>query len=1220
MTIKRARTTHILCLAAFLILAAFQSGSLFAQETRGTIRGTVTDPNGGTVTNATVKVIDPSRGSKVTLTTNSEGLYTANYLFPGTYQIVVEAAGFKKSVRDKVLLQIGAAIQVDVPLEVGGATETVSVTAEVPQLNTENASLGQVVDGQRIAELPLVHGDPYTLIALSPGTAYTGDPRLDRPFEPTHIVGFAVNGVRGNRMDLTIDGVASTATANANEVIASYVPPSDIVQEFKVQTATFDAQFGNTEGSVTSISIKSGTNSLHGSAYLFKEPGNWAANDAFGKARGQARPETFSNRYGGYISGPVRIPYLYNGKDKTFFLFGFEAIRDSRPRFDTSNVWVPTAALAAGDFSAYQCGPPPPLPATQTGCTNIYDPLTRTNVGTPSSSTYVATQFAGNIIPANRINPVAKAVLAYFGNPKSSGLVGNILDSTLAETTKPYNNYTFRIDQNISNNNHMFVRGSYYDRNSLYDRYTDSAYAGTAFVFASRAGVIDDVHTFNSTTFLNVKYGFNRFIRASGAQPDAIGFDLTKLWAGSNYNNLVGDTVRRFPRFNFPSPGTLSNGLTNENRPVSSHDLAAILNKTIGTHSIKGGAELRIYREDDNFASNDQSGQFTFNNTYTRRSTTSSNSLTFDAGPQEFNGLQAFASFLLGYPATANITRRADYSEYSKIYGFFVHDDWKVSRRLTLNLGLRYELETPLVERQNKSVSGFDFSYVQPDQAAARARLTTNPVVGYSTATTPGVNIDPATFNVIGGLLFAGKDTGKNLYNVPHNTFLPRFGAAYRLGDKTVIRGGFGLFAGFLGERRGDVIQPGFTQTTTLGTTTLANGAVIAQSISLFPSLISIKEPVGNAQGKQTSLGSAISFFNQNPKVGKQFRFQIGIQRELPGGFVFEAVYVGNRGYDLEIVRELNALPVKYLNGDALVNGALSAAAAFNNTVLGGTVTNPFFGLANFAGSTIGNGTNLTGNRLQLLRPFPQFPSILGTNNDGKSWYHSGQFGIQKRFTRGNTIQATYTWSKWLQATEYLNQGDEKPTKMIADQDTPHRLSFSGIYALPFGKGQRFATSNSVVDRVVGGWQLQGVYTFQIGFPIAFGSYNIASAAVGGDIFYVGGDIALPKSQRTTAKWFNTAAFSQVAPGAGHLRTLPFRFANVRRDNINNVDLSLLKNIRIKEGMKAQIRLEAINAFNHVYLPAPVTGIGSSFGTIALATANQANYARRIQIGMKFLF
>ncbi len=1187
-----------LCLTALSTLMAA------GQETRGTIRGTVTDPNKQAVPNATVIVTDLSRNSNVTLTTNNDGLYLANYLFPSTYQVVVEAPGFKKTVRSNVLLQIAQNVSVNVELEVGGATETVTVTADVPQLNGEDASLGEVVDGQRITELPLVHGDPYTLIGLANGTAATGNARLDRPFEPTHIVGYAVNGVRGNRMDLTIDGVASTATANANEVIASYVPPPDIVQEFKVQTATFDAQFGNTEGSVTSISIKSGTNQFHGSAYLFLQPGSLAANDAFGKARGQERPDTKSDRFGGYLSGPVRIPWVYNGKDKTFFLFGFEGINDSRPRFDASNVWVPTAALANGDFSAYQC----PAGVT-TGCTNIYDPLTRDNGG--SGTTYTAQQFPGNVIPSNRINPVARVVLGYMGGPKNPGLVGNILDSTLREETKPYTNYTFRVDQNISQKNHLFMRGSWYDRSSLYNRYTDSPYAGVNFVFASRQAVIDNVHTFNSTTFLNVKYGFNRFIRASGAQDDAVGFDLSELWPGSNINNLVGEGIRRFPRFNFPSPGTLGNGLTNENRPVSSHNLAGILNKSIGTHSIKWGAEMRIYREDDNFASNDQSGQFTFNNTYTRRSTTTSGA---NAGPQEFNGLQAFAAFLLGYPSTANITRRADYSEFSKVYGFFMHDDWKITRRLTLNLGLRYEIETPLVERQNKSVSGFDFGYTQPDQAAARNRLTTNPVVGY----VPGTNINPATFNVNGGLMFAGVDTGSGLYNVPKDTILPRLGFAYRLGDKTVIRGGMGLFAGFLGQRRGDVIQPGFTQTTTVPTTNLPNGAQIPYSISEFPNVINIIEPVGNARGRQTSLGGAVSFFNQDPEVSRQLRFQIGFQHQLPYGFLFEAAYVGNRGYNIEIVKDLNALPVQYLNGDALVNGALSPDAVTNNTILGQNVANPFAGLASFAGSSIGNGSNIA--RHRLLRPYPHFTTVLTTNNDGESWYNSGQFGLRRRFAGGHTLNASYTWSKWLQATEYLNAGDATPTKMISDQDTPHKFAVSGILQLPFGRGKRWAANNGVVDRIIGGWQVQGSYTFQVGFPVAFGSYSLTGGTTSGDIIYVGGDIALPSGQRSTAKWFNTAAFSQVSPGIGHLRTIPFRFTDVRRDNVNNVDFSMLKNTEINERMKFQFRVELINAFNSVYLPAPSTALGSSFGTIALATANQSNYARRVQIGFKFLF
>jgi len=314
------------CLSISLVFVQ----SMAAQETRGTIRGTVTDPNKQAVFNATVTVIDPSRGTKVNLTTNGEGFFQATYLIPGIYQVVVEATGFKKAVRENVLLQIAGAVQIDIPLEIGGAQETVTVTADLPQLNTENASLGQVIDQQRINELPTPHGDPYALIGLSNGVAFTGDPRLDRPFEPTHIVGYAINGVRGNRMDLTIDGIASTATANGNEITASYVPPSDVIQEFKVQTATFDSQFGNTEGAVTSILIKSGSNGLHGSAYFNTEPGQLAANDTFGKARGQDRPESYSYRYGGYVSGPI-------WKDKTFYLFGIESIKDARPRFDVTN-------------------------------------------------------------------------------------------------------------------------------------------------------------------------------------------------------------------------------------------------------------------------------------------------------------------------------------------------------------------------------------------------------------------------------------------------------------------------------------------------------------------------------------------------------------------------------------------------------------------------------------------------------------------------------------------------------------------------------------------------------------------------------------------------------------------------------------------------------------------------------------------------------------------
>lgn len=1204
MSSSRFRRIGIAALMACLSIIIL-AGVTQAQETRGTISGTITDPNGQAVPNATVLVIDPSRGTTKTFTTNSEGIYRATFLSPGTYQVVVEAKGFKKSIRDNVVVEIAAAVQVSIPLEIGGAEETVNVTADIPAINTENASLGLVVDSRRLEDLPLIHGDPYKLIGLAPGVTHTGSQRLDRPFEPTHIVGYAIDGTRGNRSDLTIDGAPSTATANANEVIASYVPPSDIVQEFKVQTATFDSQFGNTEGGVTSISIKSGKNSLNGSAYYFAEPGSWAANDAFGKARGNIRPETKSDRYGGYVSGPVVIPWLYNGKNKTFFLFGYEGIRDARPRFDAGEgPWVPTPELAAGNLSAFpQCPLPPAQPTA--GCVTIWDPNTRVaGTGTGAGQNgcpvgqFCAQPFANNIIPDARISPVAKAVLSYWAKPKNPGLTGNIFDSSLTEKTNPYDNYTFRIDQNITDNNHLFVRGSYYDRVSAYNDYTGNAYSGVNFLFKARQGVIDDVHTFNSTTFLNLRFGYNRFIRGQDQEPDAQGFDLTELWgptAGAAYNNLVPEDIRRFPRFDF-SNGPLGNGMSNEFRPVDTQSYNAVLNKIWGSHATKFGGELRIYREDNSFASNDQTGQFIFDNTYTRQATGTANNSTLDRF-----GLQSFAAFLLGLPSTQQIVRRADYSEYSKTWGFFFQDDWKVNRKLTLNLGLRYEVESALMERQDKSVSGFEFDYTQPFDATVRTRLTTTPVTDLS-----GNPINPSGIDLSGGLQFAGVDTGSGLYGTPKNIFLPRFGVAYQINDKTAFRAGFGLFAGFLGERRGDVIQPGYTRTTAFPTTRLngnpndTTSAVIPQPIALFPN-IAVLEPVGNANGRLTGLGGGISFFNQDPRVSKQARWQIGIQREIGWGFVAEAVYVGNYGYDIEIARNINALPNEYL----LTGMPTAAEMQARGNALSFAVTNPFRNIPGFEGT--GHFTNATLARSTFLRPRPQFGDITTSVNDGKSWYHAGQFNVQKRMSNGYTLGVAYTWSKWLQATEYLNAGDAEPTKMISDQDAPHRIAVSGIWELPFGKNKPFLSDGAVLDRFVGGWQFQGVYQFQVGFPVRFTA----------DAFYLGGDISLDGNERTTERWFNTAAFSTIAP-SNHVRTLPFFFADVRRDNINNVDLSLLKNTRITETTRIQFKLDFINAFNEPYAAAPVTALGGNFGRIT--ASNQDNYARRIQWGVKFLF
>src|SRR5215475_7387315 len=384
---------HITWAIVIVFAALLMPMSASSQESRGKISGRVTDPNGAAVPGASVKITDLARSGTTALTTNDDGRFDAPYLLPGSYQVLVEVSGFKKAVLDKVSVAINETSTVSITLDVGTVQETVTVTSDTSQLNVSDPNLGMTIDRKRVDELPSIHGDPYVLINLAPGVSYTGSTRLDRPFEPTHIANFAMGGARGIRSDLLIDGAPSTATANGNEVIASYVPTSDATQEFRVQTATYDAQFGNTEGGVTSIVTKGGTNDFHGSAYYWIEPGGWAANDFFGNSRGQGRPFTFSNRPGGSIGGPVWIPKVYNGKDKTFFFFSFEQINDSRPRFDANNIWAPTTALANGDFSAYA------------NVIKIYDPLTGTFSGCNVTN---RTQFTGNKIPSDRISPVAK--------------------------------------------------------------------------------------------------------------------------------------------------------------------------------------------------------------------------------------------------------------------------------------------------------------------------------------------------------------------------------------------------------------------------------------------------------------------------------------------------------------------------------------------------------------------------------------------------------------------------------------------------------------------------------------------------------------------------------------------------------------------------------------------------------------------------------------------
>jgi len=1168
---------RILASLVFAILVLNSPQTARAQEARGTIKGTVVDGSGAIVPNASVKITNVAMGVSVTVPTNTAGVYQAPFLIPGTYRMEVTNQGFKKYVRDNIVLRINDLLELAVELEIGTVDQSVTVTGDTAVLDTASASLGQVVDARRIAELPIGHGDAYALIGLAGGVSFSRSLRLDRPFEPTHIVGYAMDGTRANRSDVTVDGASSTATANAGEVISSYVPQQDLVQEFKVQTATFDASFGNTEGGVTNLSIKSGTNNFHGTIYYSNFTKGTSANDFYANRTNTPLADFYYHRYGGTVGGPIAIPKVYNGKNKTFFMYGFEGIRESRPR-NNGVFQIPTNKMRTGDFSELLAIGPQ---------FQLYNPFTRR---ADTGGRFRQDPFVGNIIPTSMINPVAKKFIdTYLPGPTSTPTAAdgtnNFVQADLQEPVK-YATNTIRIDHVFNQNHRTFGRASWYDRNSDYNNYYRNIATGTHFQFVSRQAVVDHVWTVTPTMILNFRGSYNRFIRSDDTNPDNWGFDLTSLGFPSSYANLIPEDLQRFPRFEIS--GYQGTGAGADFRPCDTWNFITQATKVAGEHAVKFGVEFRSYRENAVFHANNQTGQFNFDNTYTKGpldNATQANQLGF-----------SFAAFLLGVASSGAINSTASYAEQSLTWGFFVHDDWRVNNRLTLNLGLRYELEGALTERFDRSVTGFDFPASQSFEAQARANYAKNPLV----------ELPADQFNVKGGLQFAsvnGQD--RALYNVPLQNFMPRLGLAYKITDKTVLRMGYGIYFGFLGQRRGDVIQTGFSQTTPLNVTNNSGLSFIETLSNPFQS--GVRVPVGADQGIATFLGQNVTFFNQNPLSPYMQRWQIGLQREIGRGFVGEISYVGNRGTHVERNVNLNATPNKYLSTSPVRDDA-------KNAYLTGNVTNPFFGIPGLPVGTF--LTNATITRERLLRPFPQFDQVNSTTNDGYSWYHSVQMNLEKRFAAGYTFEATYTFSKFMEAVEVLNAGDPRPTETLAGEDRPHRFSSSGIYELPFGKNRKYLSQeHGFTSALVSGWQISGIYAYQSGPPIGFGN-----------IIFTGNvaDIALPADQQALLRWFNTeAGFNKVTTQqlVSNIRTFPLRFGHVRAQAISNIDFGIVKKTYVGEGKEFQFRAEFLNFFNHPLLftsQINTSPTQAAFGQVTAGT--QENYPRRFQMTFKFLF
>ncbi len=1145
------------------------------QNPYGRIGGRVADSAGAVVPGASVKVIHVETGVETLASTNEEGYYEAANLNPGPYRVVAEMKGFKRYERVGVEVRVGDVLDIPITLELGQVSETVTVTAEAPLLESTNADVGQVVDSRQVEDLPLPGGSVAYLMQLTPGVISTNPPThgwLPQAVDAQSAM--AVSGTRTRASEFSLDGIPNMTKDGQ----LSFSPPPGMVQEFRVQTAPFDASVGHFSGAHVNMALKSGTNALRGSAYWQHLVPGWAARDFFtnrfiydtstGPVTKEkietAWPPVKTDRYWVTAGGPVLVPRVYSGRNRTFWMYGFDLLDRNRP--ERGNPYtVPTSEQRKGDFSQLLA-----LGAQY----QIYDPFSTRPDQTPGR--FRRQPLAGNIIPASRIDPMAAKIVSYYPLPNASGAVdGRNNYSDPKPRRIDYHAQMLRLDHVLSQTNRMSASLTWTYLDTTWNNPFHNAASGQWRNRLHRGFSLGDIWTPRPNVVADVRYGVTRFTQYD--RPMGIGFDLAKFGFAPSLTRLLDGRYTSFPETEVAGYATLGD-VSGVKATTTYHTLNASVSNPRGSHVLRYGGELRVLQE-NSYNWGNVSPHLTFSTNWTRGPL--DNSAASPIG-------QGLASLLFGLPTGGYIDRNSPFSEQSRYLGLYVQDNWRATRRLTLNLGLRYEYEFPTTERFNRFTRGFDFQSINPVNDAARANYARSP--------SPLVPVD--RFQLRGGLLFAAVGGNpRGLWNPDRNNFSPRAGLAFAVRPRLVLRAGYGIFFENLGSDRTDIPQQGFDQRTSL-VASLDNGQTYRASIANpFPD--GILEPAGASGGLATYAGRAPVFFWPERRAGYMQRWSFNIQREFPHRVLLSIGYVGNRGTRLGGEQEFNAVPAEYLS-----RSPVRDTATINR--LTAAVTNPFLGIPQFEGSGLQGRTVQT---QQLLRPMPHFTSVSTTLDDAFSWYHSLQIRVERRFAKGFSVQGSYTWSKFMEARDKLNGSDLARHHVVSPQDRPQRVVINGIYELPFGRGRRWLNRSGWVHLLVGGWQSQGIYQGQSGPPLGFGN-----------ILFYGNihDIVLPRSQRTVERWFNTGAGFERDSRlqlAQNIRTFPLRLTGARADGYNNWDLSLFKTWRIRERFSVQLRAEAQDALNHAMFSPPNTvPTNSAFGQVNSSVAPEQ---RRINISTR---
>ncbi|HEY3384597.1 MAG TPA: TonB-dependent receptor [Vicinamibacterales bacterium] len=1159
---------HVYRHSAFVALVAVCSLLLLApanaQEFRGSISGRVADATKAIIPGATVTARNIATNVTATSVTNAHGVFNLSYLQPGEYEVDVELMGFRKEAR-RVQVQIADRLELNFELHPGGLTETIEVRAETQLLQTESGSLGQIVDERRVSSLPLGDGNPFVLSRLAPGTVFFGDLKFARPFDNSGTSAIASAGAPGGN-EFTLDGAPNTGNRTTGEGWrVAYVPPSDAVQEFKVETTTFDAQQGHTAGATVNVALKSGTNALKGTAYAFLRNDKLASNDFFLEKAGKPKADMSYYRWGGTAGGPVR-------RDKTFFFASYERLNDRFPEPDQFT--VPTDAMRRGDLSYL-------LPLG----IQIYDPFTAKKQG----SVIVRQPFKNNVIPLDRISPVALAYMKYFPAPNQAGdSQGRNNFSSPQLRTDAFNSFSGRVDHTLTDKQRVFVRYVYNQRHEERSQWSGAVNGIVPTgnnLYRTNYGIsADHTYTITSSTLLNVRGGWSRF-EQHDIRPSQGNVDMASLgFSAQTVGQLKG--ISYLPRFQIGDVSDLGNnwGSWSQDDIFSAQ---ATMTKIFGNHSVRAGYDVRRYREFSAAAGN-PGGQWNFTADYTR-ATSSSSSAPIG---------QKWAAFLLGLPNGNNIDIDTDSDARSWYHAMFVQDDWRVSPKLTLNVGLRYDYELAPLEIQNRNIRGFD-----PNAAQAIA-----PAVQTAYAASPIPERPASDFKVQGGLQYTSADNPR-FWNPDKTNFQPRAGFAYRIDEKTVLRGGIGLYSmPFVID---GVQQYGYAQSTQISVTPDSGLTFNASAQNPWPG--GLLQPAGNSQGVATYLGRSITFTPTTRKTGRSLRWAVSLQRELRGSWVVEASYVANRGYDQKTSLDMNAIPAQFLSTSQVRDQAVIDQLSRN-------VTNPF--VNQIPGVSL-NSKTVQAN--QLLRAYPQFTGVTGQLYDGTTQYDSVLLNFTRRFAKGYSVDVNYTFSRLREDLLRLNATDPNYQHNVGRNDTPHRVAGSFVWELPF------KASHKVVNGLVAGWSVNAAFQIQRGRPI---TDTLGNLYFNGDPNSLKVDWSQARSGLpvfdTTGFYFADAAVQTngvVDPAkqrndsrislSNNVRTFPQRIDGLRTPLLNEWNISFIKRTPLKGRMRLEFRAEVLNAFNQIYWGGvSLDPKSSNFG---IATS-QDNLPREFQVAVKLVF